>query len=165
MRWGARAPNMDAMAGTSISGVWKRPTARERTLLRRRVGEFIRARREELGLSQGDIMKRLGYRTRMSVSALETGREGLPPKRIYAWADLLEVPRDDFFRFVTGEVERMRRTGQRARTSADGQRLTPAELSLMDAYRRLPPKFQKRLREQAAEFETLARASSRRRKG
>lgn len=151
------------MAGTSISGVWRRPTARERSALRRRVGEFIQARRDELGLSQGDIMKRLGYRTRMSVSAVETGREGLPTKRVYAWADVLEVSHDEFFKFVTGEVDRMPPGGSRA-DAPNSERLTTVEKALVDAYRKLPAKFQRRLREQAVEFETLARTTRPRRK-
>ena len=79
----------------------------EYSQLWRRVGRFVRARRTELGLSQGDIIKALGYTSRNSVSNIEVGREGLPAKRIYAWADLLTVPRDQFFRFVTGESSDM----------------------------------------------------------
>ena len=35
----------------------------------------------------------------------------------------------------------------------------PAEATLLATYRKLPPKYQRRLREQAEEFETLARAT------
>jgi transcriptional regulator with XRE-family HTH domain len=134
------------------------PGPRDRVALRKRVGEFIRARRDELGLSQGDIIKTLGYVSRNSVSNIEVGREGLPAKRVYAWADILQVPRDAFFRFATGETDRMETP---ART-ADGERLTSQEADLMSAYRRLPPKYQRRLRENAGEYETLARSEKRR---
>jgi len=39
------------------------------------------------------------------------------------------------------------------------ERFTAAEAGLIATYRRLPPKYQRRLREQADEFATLARAT------
>lgn len=145
------------MPGTSDHGARKRRTARDRTALWKRVGAFVRARREELGLSQGEIIAVLGYKSRNAVSNIEVGIEGLPAKRAYAWADVLEVPRDPFFHFVTGESERM--DVPKASAKADtGDRFTAAESALLATYRKLPPKYQRRLREQADEFETLARA-------
>ncbi len=148
------------MSGTSTARPRKPliPKERDRLILRRRVGAFLRARRQELGLTQGEITRALGYVSLNSVSNLETGREGLPAKRIYAWADILQVPRDAFFRFVTGEAEEMETGG----TASD--RMTPAETELLATYRRLPPKYQRRLRDSASEFETLARAESRSRR-
>ena len=150
--------------GTSRHSARKRltPTLRERQDLRKRVGAFLRKRREELGLSQGDIIKTLGYTSRNSVSNLETGREGLPAKRIYAWADILQVPRDAFFRFVTGESARLDVSG--AEEPRGTRPLITAEKELLETYRALPPKYQQRLREQAREFETLARAGLGKRK-
>ena len=149
------------MSGTSTAKPRKPliPNVRERQALRKRVGAFLRARRQELGLSQGEITRSLGYVSLNSVSNLETGREGLPAKRIYAWADILQVPRDAFFRFVTGEVEKLAAD----QASASTAELTPAEAGLLATYRRLPPRFQRRLRDSASEFETLARAESRKR--
>jgi transcriptional regulator with XRE-family HTH domain len=146
------------MPGTSDHGARKRRTARDRTALWKRVGAFVRARREELGLSQGEIIAVLGYKSRNAVSNIEVGIEGLPAKRAYAWADVLEVPRDPFFHFVTGEVEKME--VPQAKAKPDGaDRMTAAENALLATYRKLPPKYQRRLREQAEEFETLARAT------
>jgi transcriptional regulator with XRE-family HTH domain len=127
------------------------------------VGAFVRARREELGLSQGDIIQSLGYKSRNAVSNIEVGIEGLPAKRAYAWADVLEVPRDAFFRFVTGEAEGVI-LPKAAAKSDTAQRLITAEAALLATYRKLPPKYQRRLREQAEEFETLARATRSKRK-
>ena len=156
------AANMDAMSGTSTAQPRKPliPKARERQALRKRVGQYLRARRQELGLTQGEITKALGYVSLNSVSNLETGREGLPAKRVYAWADILQVPRDAFFRFVTGENDAL----ETGKTSASpvGERMSQTEADLLATYRRLPAKYQRRLREAASEFATLARAESRR---
>ena len=122
------------------------------------MGAFLRARRLELGLTQAQITQALGYVSLNSLSNLETGREGLPAKRIYAWADILQLPRDAFFRFVTGETERME-TGKAS--SAAAAEMTKAEAELLATYRRLPPKYQRRLRAAAGEFETLAQAEKR----
>ena len=162
------------MSGSSRDNPRKRPSRKKRArspliaspsdrqALRRRVGAFIRQRREEIGLSQGDICRALSYRSLNSVSNLETGREGLPAKRIYAWADILQLPRDAFFRFVTGETERMDASGEGDRRGV--RALTTAEKELLETYRGLPPRYQQRLREQAHEFETLARAGSAKRR-
>ena len=144
------------MPGTPLRSALNIRTQRERAELWKRVGSFVRQRREELGLTQGDIIRVLGYKSRNAVSNIEIGIEGLPAKRAYAWADILEVPRDAFFQFVTGQSERLEvaRPGARSRAS---EQLTAAEQELLAHYRRLPPKFQRRLREHAGELETLAR--------
>jgi transcriptional regulator with XRE-family HTH domain len=152
---------MDAMPGSSERGALKRRTARGRSDLWKRVGAFVRVRREELGLSQGDIIRVLGYKSRNAVSNIEVGIEGLPAKRAYAWADVLELPRDTFFRFVTGEADRMEVPKAAARSDG-GEHIPAVEAALISTYRKLPPKYQRRLREQAEEFETLARAGTRR---
>lgn len=151
------------MPGTPLRSAQNvRTSERERTELWKRVGRFVRQRREELGLSQGDVIRVLGYKSRNAVSNIEIGIEGLPAKRAYAWADLLEVPRDAFFQFVTGQSEHLDVARATARSQASEQ-LTAAEEELVARYRRLPPKFQRRLREHAGELETLARAERGRR--
>jgi transcriptional regulator with XRE-family HTH domain len=157
--WTAEKTNMDGMPGSSTRGTRKRRTERERTELWRRVGAFVAKRREELGLSQGDIIRVLGYKSRNAVSNIEVGIEGLPAKRAYAWADVLEVPRDAFFNFVTGQTERL--DVSRAGAASKEERPSTAEADLLASYRKLPPKYQRRLREQASEFETLARMERR----
>lgn len=122
------------------------------------------ARREELGLSQGDIIRVLAYKSRNAVSNIEVGIEGLPAKRVYAWAEVLEVPRDAFFRFVTGETERLE-VPKAVSKQEVAERLSGAEAALVATYRKLPPKYQRRLREQAEEYATLARATRQSRNG
>ena len=124
---------------------------------RKRVGAYIRERRLELGLSQGDLCKVLGYRSRNSISNIEIGAEGLPPKRAFAWADALEVPRDDFFAFVVGERDQMEPGGGPHLRDSSGQALEPAEQELVLRFRRLEPKYRERLLEQAGEYLILSK--------
>ena len=97
----------------------------------------------ELGLSQGAMIRELGYVSRNSVSNIETGREGLPAKRLYDWADLLRVPRDAFFHFVTGETA----TLEASRDPDLAGRLSSGEAELVASYRKLPIAGQRRVRD------------------
>jgi transcriptional regulator with XRE-family HTH domain len=153
-------PHYGRVPGTSLRSTQDIRTGKDRTELWKRVGAFVRERREALGLSQGDIIRVLGYKSRNAVSNIEVGIEGLPTKRAYAWADLLEVPRDAFFQFVTGSSESMVPAKATAKPKS-AEQLTAAEEELLAHYRRLPPKFQRRLREHAGELETLARVERR----
>lgn len=122
----------------------------DRTALWRRVGAFIRTRREELGLDQKDIANPLGYARIASVSNIERGVEGVPFKRIYQWADLLQLPRDSFYRLVVGETTDLEPPSEPADL---GER----ERELLHTFHGLPERYQDRLLENAREFEILAR--------
>ena len=121
----------------------------------RRVGAFVRGRRDALGLSQTDVMRALGYQSSASISCIENATETIPAKRAYAWADVLEVPQDAFFQFVTGLRDTMD-IAEGAPTTII--QLSAAEKGLIAQYRTLPRRLQQRLREQAGELEELARA-------
>lgn len=51
----------------------------------------IRARREELGMSQGELAKRLGYKSRSTIAKIESGENDIPQSKIEAFAEALSV--------------------------------------------------------------------------
>ena len=55
------------------------------------IGSRIRNRREELGLSQDELGKRLGYKSRSSVNKIELDQRNLTQSKIKAIADTLET--------------------------------------------------------------------------
>lgn len=55
------------------------------------VGERIRYRRIELGLTQEELAKRLGYTSRTAISNVEKGKEDLTTTRCRKFADALET--------------------------------------------------------------------------
>ena len=55
------------------------------------IGSRIRNRREELGLSQDELGKRLGYRSRSSINKIELDQRNLTQSKIKAIADALET--------------------------------------------------------------------------
>ena len=55
------------------------------------IGSRIRNRREELGLSQDELGKRLGYKSRSSINKIELDQRNLTQSKIKAIADALET--------------------------------------------------------------------------
>ena len=55
------------------------------------VGDRIRIRREELGLTQSDLAKKLGYKSKSSITKIETGVHNLTQSKIKAIADALDT--------------------------------------------------------------------------
>lgn len=55
------------------------------------IGDRIKLRREELGMSQEELAKKVGYKSRSSVNKIETDGRGLPQKKIAAFAKVLST--------------------------------------------------------------------------
>lgn len=55
------------------------------------VGDRIRTRREALGLTQSDLAKKLGYKSKSSITKIETGVHNLTQSKIKAIADALDT--------------------------------------------------------------------------
>lgn len=55
------------------------------------IGEKIRLRREELGMSQDELAKKCGYASRVSISKIESGERDVPKSKIEVFARALRV--------------------------------------------------------------------------
>jgi len=55
------------------------------------IGERIKARREELGLSQLELSKRMGYTNKTTISKVENGGDNITTDRISRFANALFV--------------------------------------------------------------------------
>lgn len=53
------------------------------------IGERIRNRRQQLGLTQQELAEKIGYKGRSSVNKIELSGRNLPPKKIKQIADAL----------------------------------------------------------------------------
>ena len=51
----------------------------------------IRLRREELGITQEDLAKKLGYKSRSSINKIELGINDLPQSKVKEFADALDI--------------------------------------------------------------------------
>lgn len=55
------------------------------------IGKNILAARKELGLTQEELARRVGYKSKSAINKIETGVRDLPQKKIAAFADALGV--------------------------------------------------------------------------
>lgn len=55
------------------------------------IGNRIKKRREELGMSQEELAKKVGYKSRSSVNKIEIDGRGLPQNKIVEFAKALET--------------------------------------------------------------------------
>ena len=56
-----------------------------------KIGERIKSRREELNMSQDELARLLGYKSRSSVNKIENDASGLPQNKIIAIARALQT--------------------------------------------------------------------------
>lgn len=59
------------------------------------IGDRIKQRREELGMSQDELAKKVGYKSRSSINKIEADGRGLPQKKIVDFAKALETSPSD----------------------------------------------------------------------
>ena len=55
------------------------------------IGERIKLRREELGMSQDELAKKVGYTSRSSVAKVETNANGMVQSKVVAFAKALQT--------------------------------------------------------------------------
>ena len=58
------------------------------------IGDRIKTRREALGMSQEELAKKVGYKSRSSVNKIEIDGRGLPQNKIVLFAKALEKNSD-----------------------------------------------------------------------
>lgn len=51
----------------------------------------IRARREELGMSQEELAQKMGYKSRSSINKIESGTNDIPQSKVEAFAKALQT--------------------------------------------------------------------------
>jgi transcriptional regulator with XRE-family HTH domain len=64
--------------------------------LRWKAGQWLRLKRENLGLSQRDLAKLVNVEYYTFISQIEAGRGRVPPDRLIFWARALEVDPREF---------------------------------------------------------------------
>ena len=119
-----------------------------------RVGSYVGERCRAIGISTFEIGAALAI-SAAEIEAVVEGRGPLVPEHAYAWADVLELRRDVFLRFVRGEAGRSELPATAPPSSA--AELTPAELALVTGFRALGETDQAKLVERLEELRMLAR--------
>lgn len=77
----------------------------------------IRARREELGISQEELAKRMGYKSRSSINKIEKGENDIPQSKIVAFAQALRTTPEALMGWkqspASGDLPTVSPTGQK----------------------------------------------------
>lgn len=96
------------------------------------IGDRIKHRREELRLSQDELAKKLGYKSRSSLNKIELNQRDLPQSKIKAIADALSTTPS----YIMGWEENSNEP-KNGRNSE--YQLTQDEIILLSSYRELNP--------------------------
>lgn len=68
------------------------------TMKPKTIGEMIRKRRVELGMTMEDLAKATGYESKTGIAVIENGKvENIPLSKVKAIADALRIPIESFF--------------------------------------------------------------------
>lgn len=71
------------------------------------IGDRIKSRREELGMSQDELAKKVGYKSRSSINKIEADGRGLPQRKIIAFEKALETTPADLMGWEQNEDPRI----------------------------------------------------------
>lgn len=97
------------------------------------LGDKIRIRREEAGLSQDDLARKLGYKSRSTIAKLESGVNDLTQSKLKAFADALNTTVADLLDWDEPHFDS--ETARLAQELKDN----PGQRILFDASRNLTP--------------------------
>ena len=90
--------------------------------MRKNIGDYVKARRTELDMTQDELATLVGYKHKTSINKIELGLSDVPRSRIPAFAAALRVSEPE----LQGYDENM---------GALGNLLAPDEFALIAAYR------------------------------
>ncbi len=63
------------------------------------VGTIIRARRKEIGMTQEELAKKLGYKSKVSINKIEMGERKIPSDKVGLVADALGISPDYIYQW------------------------------------------------------------------
>ncbi len=92
------------------------------------IGTRIKMRREELNMSQDELAKRVGYKSRSSINKIESDGRGLPQKKIVSFANALDTTPAYLMGWESESLHRL--SLDSFYSSVDGHKLISSYLSL-----------------------------------
>lgn len=102
------------------------------------LGDKIRIRREEAGLSQDDLARKLGYKSRSTIAKLESGVNDLTQSKLKAFADALNTTVADLLDWDEPQEKPYCFDSETARLAQE-LKDNPGQRILFDASRNLTP--------------------------
>ena len=106
------------------------------------VGKIIREKRKELGLTQEELAKKMGYKNRVSICKVETGKEDLTTERVRQFAKALQCKPAELMGWSI-EVDNITDDELRDCKKRSAERILAYARLLTDAYKKAPKKDRK----------------------
>ena len=110
------------------------------------IGNNIARIRKEMGLTQEELAKMMGYKSKSTINKIELGINDIPQSKIVQFASVLGTTPAELMGW---EVEEMN-------SSPSESKLTEGEQKLLESYRRLSSDSQKLLVESIDSFDSLS---------
>ena len=98
------------------------------------IGNNILHKRKDLGMTQEELAKRMGYKSKSTINKIEMGINDVPQSKIVKFAEVLDTTPA----YLMGWKEDSKRT-----TSLDPIELTEGETLLLELFRQIPEDAQK----------------------
>ena len=111
----------------------------------------IRTRREELGMSQDELAKKLGYKSRSTIAKIESGENDITQSKIVAFAKALGVKPGFLMGWDEVPAPTIKLTQQEEAHIKKYRQLSDARRYVVDEV--LDAQYQKQMEEQSAEKE------------
>lgn len=102
------------------------------------IGDKIKARRLELGMTQEELAQKLGFKSKSSINKIELNKTDIPQKRISQFAKALETTPAflmDWEKKKESLSPEMKELAKRVRITSTNQYYTKEEKELVKAYR------------------------------
>ena len=96
------------------------------------VGNNILNRRKCLGMTQEELAKKMGYKSKSTINKIELGINDIPQSKIVKFAEVLE----------TTPAQLMGWEDDEAKISTDEMHLTDGEKALLDLFNQVPAESQ-----------------------
>lgn len=90
--------------------------------MRKNMGEFVKTRRVEIGMTQEELSALTGYKHKSSINKIEMGAASVPRSKVPVFAEALRVSEPELL-------------GYNEELGALGNLLPPDEFALLAAYR------------------------------
>lgn len=125
------------------------------------IGEKIRRKREELGMTQEELAKKLGYKNKSTIAKIETGINDITQSKVCDFANVLNTTIaylmgwEDENGFAALSEKENEQT-ESSRTTYKDLPLTEKEKQLVEFFRQLNIKGKERMLEDAEMYTMLA---------
>ena len=127
--------------------------------------ENIRARRQELHMTQEELAARMGYKSTSTIAKIEAGKSDIPQSKIFAFATALNTTTGKLMGWVVKDGGSGKLDINKPVEISGEPRLTVGEVSLLAAFEKLNEEGKEKLLGLAYDFCDMPKYTTKKEKG